>query len=270
MADHIREKIRGIVDRLTLDFGLQGLSNLQIALKNDEVYVIELNARASRSVPFVSRATGKDMVGDAVNAMLTGSIETETPGINAYFVKVPIFPFNKFSDLDTVLGPEMKSTGEGIGIGKTLEEAIMKSMKVAKLNIDNIGSALITVNDLDKDAAIDIAKKILKSGGKLYATPGTHMFLLENGVESTVAYRVDDVRKPSVVDIINNGDVDLIINTPTMLSGAIRDGFEIRRQALRKGVPVITNVRLADLVISSYVKGVKFNCMDLDEYRMTV
>ena len=267
VADHIREKIREIVDRLTLDFGLQGLSNLQIALKNDEVYVIELNARASRSVPFVSRATGKDMVGDAVNAMLTGSIETETPGINAYFVKVPIFPFNKFSDLDTVLGPEMKSTGEGIGIGKTLEEAIMKSMKVAKLNIDNIGSALITVNDLDKDAAIDIAKKILKSGGKLYATPGTHMFLLENGVESTVAYRVDDVRKPSVVDIINNGDVDLIINTPTMLSGAIRDGFEIRRQALRKGVPVITNVRLADLVISSYVKGVNFSCMDLNEFR---
>jgi len=266
VEDHIRDKIRKIVDRITIDFGLQGLSNLQIALKNDEVYVIELNARASRSVPFVSRATGRDMVGDAVNAMISGYMETVEPEVNSYFVKVPIFPFNKFSDLDTVLGPEMKSTGEGIGIGKTLDEAIMKSMKVAKLNFNVAGSVLITVNDFDKKAALGIAQRILKSGGRIYATPGTHMFLSENGIESTVAYRVDDVRKPSVVDIINNGDVHMIVNTPTMLSGAIRDGFEIRRQAIRKGLPVITNARLADLVVSSYVTGVEFNCMDLSEY----
>ena len=268
VEDHIRDKIREIVDSITIDFGLQGLSNLQIALKNDEVYVIELNARASRSVPFVSRATGRDMVGDAVNAMISGYMETVEPEVNSYFVKVPIFPFNKFSDLDTVLGPEMKSTGEGIGIGKRLDEAIMKSMKVAKLNFNVAGSVLITVNDFDKKAALGIAHRILKSGGRIYATPGTHMFLSENGIESTVAYRVDDVRKPSVVDIINNGDVHMIVNTPTMLSGAIRDGFEIRRQAIRKGLPVITNARLADLVVSSYVTGVEFNCMDLSEYRM--
>ena len=268
VQDNIRNKIREIVDRITIDFGLMGLSNLQVAVKDDQIYVIELNARSSRSVPFVSRATGKDLVGDAVNAMLTGFLESGEPPVKAYFVKVPIFPFNKFSDLDTVLGPEMKSTGEGIGIGNTMEEAIMKSMKVAKLSIEKIGNVLITVNDLDKGTALNIARKIMGAGGKLFATPGTHSMLSQNGIESTVAYRVDDVRKPSVVDIINNGDVDLIINTPTMLSGAVRDGFEIRRQAIRKGVPVITNVRLADLVVTSFIKSIGFKYMDLNEYRV--
>ena len=268
VQDNIRNKIREIVDRITIDFGLKGLSNLQVAVKDDQIYVIELNARSSRSVPFVSRATGKDLVGDAVNAMLTGFLESGEPPVKAYFVKVPIFPFNKFSDLDTVLGPEMKSTGEGIGIGNTMEEAIMKSMKVAKLSIEKIGNVLITVNDLDKGTALNIARKIMGAGGKLFATPGTHSMLSQNGIESTVAYRVDDVRKPSVVDIINNGDVDLIINTPTMLSGAVRDGFEIRRQAIRKGVPVITNVRLADLVVTSFIKSIGFKYMDLNEYRV--
>ena len=268
VQDNIRNKLREIVDRITIDFGLKGLSNLQVAVKDDQIYVIELNARSSRSVPFVSRATGKDLVGDAVNAMLTGFLESGEPPVKAYFVKVPIFPFNKFSDLDTVLGPEMKSTGEGIGIGNTMEEAIMKSMKVAKLSIEKIGNVLITVNDLDKGTALNIARKIMGAGGKLFATPGTHSMLSQNGIESTVAYRVDDVRKPSVVDIINNGEVDMIINTPTMLSGAVRDGFEIRRQAIRKGVPVITNVRLADLVITSFIKSIGFKYMDLDEYRV--
>ncbi len=268
VQDNIRNKLREIVDRITIDFGLKGLSNLQVAVKDDQIYVIELNARSSRSVPFVSRATGKDLVGDAVNAMLTGFLESGEPPVKAYFVKVPIFPFNKFSDLDTVLGPEMKSTGEGIGIGNTMEEAIMKSMKVAKLSIEKIGNVLITVNDLDKGTALNIARKIMGAGGKLFATPGTHSMLSQNGIESTVAYRVDDVRKPSVVDIINNGDVDLIINTPTMLSGAVRDGFEIRRQAIRKGVPVITNVRLADLVVTSFIKSIGFKYMDLNEYRV--
>jgi carbamoyl-phosphate synthase large subunit len=268
VQDNIRNKLREIVDRITIDFGLKGLSNLQVAVKDDQIYVIELNARSSRSVPFVSRATGKDLVGDAVNAMLTGFLESGEPPVKAYFVKVPIFPFNKFSDLDTVLGPEMKSTGEGIGIGNTMEEAIMKSMKVAKLSIEKIGNVLITVNDLDKGTALNIARKIMGAGGKLFATPGTHSMLSQNGIESTVAYRVDDVRKPSVVDIINNGDVDMIINTPTMLSGAVRDGFEIRRQAIRKGVPVITNVRLADLVVTSFIKSIGFKYMDLNEYRV--
>ena len=268
VQDNIRNKLREIVDRITIDFGLMGLSNLQVAVKDDQIYVIELNARSSRSVPFVSRATGKDLVGDAVNAMLTGFLESGEPPVKAYFVKVPIFPFNKFSDLDTVLGPEMKSTGEGIGIGNTMEEAIMKSMKVAKLSIEKIGNVLITVNDLDKGTALNIARKIMGAGGKLFATPGTHSMLSQNGIESTVAYRVDDVRKPSVVDIINNGEVDMIINTPTMLSGAVRDGFEIRRQAIRKGVPVITNVRLADLVVTSFIKSIGFKYMDLNEYRV--
>ena len=268
VQENIKEKIREIVDMMTADFGLNGLSNLQIAVKDGEIYVIELNARSSRSVPFVSRATGKDLVGDAVNAMLTGFVDSNEPSVKAYFVKVPIFPFNKFSDLDTVLGPEMKSTGEGIGIGKSMEEAIMKSMKVAKLNIGRIGTVLITVNDLDKETALGIARNIKGAGGKLFATPGTHRMLSENGIESSVAYRVDDVRKPSVVDIINKGEVDMIINTPTMLSGAVRDGFEIRRQAIRKGVPVITNVRLADLVITSFIRSVGYECMDLNEYRV--
>jgi carbamoyl-phosphate synthase large subunit len=268
VQEQTRQKIIEIVDMLTADFKLSGLSNLQVAVKDNEIYVIELNARSSRSVPFVSRSTGKDLVGDAVNAMLTGFIENDAPHVNAYFVKVPIFPFNKFSDLDTVLGPEMKSTGEGIGIGKSLEEAIMKSMKVAKLDIEKMSRVLITVNDFDKGAALGIARNITGAGGKLFATPGTHMMLSENGIESTVVYRVDDVRKPSVVDIIINDEVDLIINTPTMLSGAIRDGFEIRRQAIRKGIPVITNIRLADLVITSFKRSVEYGCMDLNEYRV--
>ncbi|AAT43484.1 carbamoyl-phosphate synthase (glutamine-hydrolyzing) large subunit [Picrophilus oshimae] len=264
-SDDIKMKIENIIDKLVKELKLKGISNLQIAVKNDEVYIIELNARSSRSVPFVSKATGIDWASIAVSVMLGMNLEKRDVRLDSYFLKIPVFPFRRFRDMDTILGPEMKSTGEAMCCGKTLEEAFYKASKLIKKNFE-LKSVLITVNDNDKERIIDMAYELYKNGVRIYATPGTSKFLREHGIENTTVYRIKDMREPRLMDIIINNDVSLIINTPTNSYGSIRDGFSIRQYAIRLNIPLITNVRFAEPFVKALIKKPRLNYMEISEY----
>lgn len=235
----IEKKIEGIVGSMVREFRLIGLSNLQIAVRDGDVYVIELNARSSRSVPFISKATGIDWVRLAVECMIGSRIENKRMEAKSYFLKVSVFPFSKFSDMDVVYGPEMKSTGEAMYPGRTLAEALRKSLQ------RSISSVLITVRDEDKPRIVDIARILLEKGVKLYATAGTSKFLADHGIPTETLYRVRDRREPRILDMISSGSIDMVINTTEMTAGAVRDGFKIRRICIMRGIPLIMNINLA-------------------------
>ncbi|KAA8922212.1 carbamoyl-phosphate synthase (glutamine-hydrolyzing) large subunit [Thermoplasma sp.] len=239
VSREVEEKIENIVESMVKEFHLIGLSNLQIAARDDDVYVIELNARSSRSVPFISKATGVDWVRYAVECMMGSKITEKRTEAKSYFIKVSVFPFSKFSDMDVVYGPEMKSTGEAMYPGRTITEALRKSLQ------RSIRSVLITVRDEDKPRMVDIARIMLDKGIKIYATAGTARYLNDHGISAETLYRVRDRREPRILDMISGGAIDMVINTTEMTAGAVRDGFKIRRMCIMRGIPLIMNVNLA-------------------------
>jgi carbamoyl-phosphate synthase large subunit len=262
----ISSRITSLVRKFTERFSLRGFSNLQLAVKDDRIYIIELNARASRSLPFVSKATGRDWIRTGISAM-TGHRIQEKPGEpSSYFVKVPAFPFNRFLDLDAVLGPEMKSTGEGMSAGKTLEEAMEKALKLMRINIPHGGKVLVSVSDRDKAALVPVARSLAGRGFSIYATPGTRKHLEENGIAAGTVYKIEDLRKPGIDEFIASQKPVLIINTPNMRSGAIRDGNEIRKIAIRSNIPLITNLRLAESLARALETETKPKYLEIGEY----
>ena len=265
--DASREEIISIVDRLTEEFHLKGLSNLQIALNKSGIYIIELNARSSRSVPYVSKAIGRDVTLTAIKFSL-GIDRAEGALIEpaSFFCKVPIFPFKRFPEHDILLSPEMKSTGEGLGIGKTFEEAVLKAFNIQNHKFNGSGGCLISVNDFYKDMIIDVAKDLKREGILLFSTPGTHNFLREKGVESFLVFKIGDERRPTVRDILENQDIMMIINLPNRSTGSIADGFEIRRVATAKNIPVVTNLNLAKAIVRSIAKKPRMVPRELNEY----
>ncbi len=264
-SDEMKNRIESIVKRLVNELKLIGLSNLQIAVKNDDIYIIELNARSSRSIPFVSKATGIDWASMAVSLMLGKTIKHMNIKLESYFLKIPVFPFRRFRDMDTILGPEMKSTGEAMCCGKTLEEAFYKASKLIKSNLD-LKSVLITVNDNDKEKILDTARLLYENKIDIYATPGTSKFLKNHGIENITVYRIKDMREPRLTDVIINNKISLIINTPTNSYGSIRDGFSIRQYAIRLNIPLITNVRFAEPFVKALIKKPTVNYMEISEY----
>ncbi|MEM0156106.1 MAG: carbamoyl-phosphate synthase (glutamine-hydrolyzing) large subunit [Thermoplasmataceae archaeon] len=249
---NVIKEINRIINLLVKSFGLVGLSNLQIASSEAGVFVIELNARSSRSVPFVSKATGVDWVAVAVGAMLGNGLKSEKPGkLRSFFIKTPVFPFRRFEDLDPVLSPEMKSTGEGMGAGKSPEEALVKALSISGSNISNSGDMVISVNDSDKVRLSELVPFLSELNGKIYATSGTGKELKRHGIESILVHRIGDLREPRIDQIISTGKLSVIVNTPSEAVDQIRDSFEIRRIAISRGIPLITNIRLAGFVFSS-------------------
>ncbi len=262
-----RERIRDLVATFVARYKLKGFSNLQLAVKGNDIFVIELNSRASRSLPFVSKATGVDWISVGIDAMLTGNLKAQKEvEPKSYFVKIPAFPFNRFLDLDAILGPEMKSTGEGMTAGRTLEEALGKALKMMNVRMPSKGSVVISVSDKDKDQLLEIARYFSKSGHKLVATPGTRHFLRENGLDAEVIYKMEDVREPRIDRYISENRPDLIINTPSSRSGSIKDGYQIRKLAIRKNIPLITNLKLADAFVQTLRAGEKSDFREIREY----
>ncbi len=243
------KSIQKIVDMLSREYDLTGLSNLQLAVKDGEIMIIELNARASRSVPFVCKATGIDWVNEAYYAIMEGKIRRISKNNPGYFVKIPAFPFNRFLDVDAVLGPEMKSTGEAMLPGKTLEEAVAKYLKFHRISLHGNSVALISVRDEDKDQIVNIGKEFSNIGIKIFATPGTRKVLTENGIDCDVVYKMEDLRRPNVEDFILEHKPDIVVNTPSLRSGPIRDGNQIRRLSVKYGIPLITNIKLATITL---------------------
>ncbi len=246
---------------MAVDLGVVGLMNAQFAVVDDEVYVLEVNPRASRTVPFIAKATGVPLAGIATRILLGATLPelglTEDLEVHSVFVKAPVFPFDRFPGYDPLLGPEMRSTGEVMGVGPTFGVAFAKAAAGAGMPLPSEGTAFISVQDGDKQAAVPIAAGLAECGFRLLATSGTHAFLAENGVESESVYKVNEGR-PNIADRIVNGEVQIIINTPLGAESRF-DETAIRATALDHRVPCITNISGA----AAAVEGIR--AMSRDE-----
>jgi carbamoyl-phosphate synthase large subunit len=243
MLDEIREHTRGIA----LGLNTVGLINIQYAVTLDgRLFVIEANPRASRTVPFVSKAIGVPLAKMACRLMLGERLEdlglpSEAMPTDHISVKEAVLPFDRFTGTDALLSPEMRSTGEVMGVARDFPTAFAKAQAAAGARLPNEGTVFITVTDGDKPGAYAIASRLEDLGFRIVATAGTAQAIRGMGA------RVDDVLKkvgegsPNVVDLIEAGEIDLIINTPTG-SGARADGWEIRRAAVARGIPCITTL----------------------------
>jgi carbamoyl-phosphate synthase large subunit len=225
--------------------------NVQFALKGEDVYVLEVNPRASRTVPFVSKCIGRSLAKVAARCMAGTSLKeqgvTEEIVPNYYSVKEAVFPFAKFPGVDPILGPEMKSTGEVMGVGDTFAEAFKKAMYGAGEGLPKKGKVFLSVRDADKEHSTEVAKTLLDMGFALVATRGTARALKKAGLQVEVINKVAEGR-PHIVDSIKNGEIAMIINT-TEGKEAIIDSFAIRRNALQNKVSYTTTVAGAEATI---------------------
>ncbi|MDP3937168.1 MAG: carbamoyl-phosphate synthase large subunit [Deltaproteobacteria bacterium] len=238
------EEIKTQTRALALELGVVGLMNVQFAVKEGEVYILEVNPRASRTAPFVSKATGIELVKIAARVMAGKKLRDMGPPREVtpahVSVKEAVFPFVKFSDVDTILGPEMKSTGEVMGIDSDFGKAFAKAQIAAGVNLPLSGVVFVSVKDADKEALAPIAKKLLSHEFRIIATAGTAAYLAAQGVACEPVYKVHEGR-PHVVDRIKNGDVGMVINTASD-SQSVRDSFSLRRAALMHGVSYFTTI----------------------------
>ena len=241
---------------LALELGVVGLMNAQFAIKNGALYVLEVNPRASRTVPFVSKAIGVPLAKLAMKVMMGRTLAelglSEAPQPAHVSVKEAVFPFTKFAGVDVLLGPEMKSTGEVMGVDEDFGWAFAKSQWAAGVQLPRSGKVVLSVKDYDKPAALDVARRLCRLGFRIEATKGTAAYLKDKGVEVEPVNKVSEGR-PHIVDHIKNGEISLVINTVGS-EASIADSASIRREALQKGLPYYTTMpgaRAAALAIES-------------------
>jgi carbamoyl-phosphate synthase large subunit len=232
--------------RMALALGVVGLINIQFAVVGEELYVIEANPRASRTVPFVSKAVGLPMAKLATRVMLGERLADMTDELvvdsdhEHVSVKAAVLPFGRFPQADAVLGPEMKSTGEVMGIARDFPAAFGRAQEAAGATLPESGKVFISVAGADKAAATQLAASLHDLGFAICATGGTAAAIRRMGVPVERILQLSE-GSPNVLDLIRSGEVDLVINTPTG-SGARKDGWAIRRAAIRRGIPVITTM----------------------------
>lgn len=245
LQPQMQEELRRQTAIMARALQVRGLMNVQFAIQDSIVYVLEVNPRASRTVPFVSKATGLQLAKISVRCMTgrtlrqQGVMQEVIPPF--YSVKEAVFPFIKLPGVDTILGPEMKSTGEVMGIGNTFAEAFVKSQLASDIRLPKSGKAFISVRQSDKFHAIEIAHDLVKLGFTLYATRGTAATLAEAGLDVVAVNKVAEGR-PHIVDMIKNGEISLIINTVKNKRSAIRDSYSIRHAALQRRVTYYTTL----------------------------
>jgi carbamoyl-phosphate synthase large subunit len=245
LTDSVVEEIRRQMTALALELGVVGLMNAQFAVKGDLIYVLEVNPRGSRTIPFVSKAIGvplaklamKTMMGKSLKAL--GFTEAKTPAHLS--VKESVFPFNKFPGVDVLLGPEMKSTGEVMGIDADFGWAYAKAQAGAGAVLPTGGTAFISVKESDRSAALDVARRLHRLGFAIMGTDGTAAYLREQGLDARTVFKVAQGR-PHIVDHIKNGEVALVVNTVRTAS-AHHDSLSIRREALNRGLAYFTTMR---------------------------
>jgi carbamoyl-phosphate synthase large subunit len=252
----VLERIRNYTKRLAKALQVVGLMNVQYAIQREHVYVLEVNPRASRTVPYVSKATGVPLAKAAARLMtgrklaelslpiVTTDGVAELPVRDYHAVKSPVFPFNKFRGVDTILGPEMRSTGEVMGIAKTFGQAFAKAQLAAGQRLPRAGTIFLSVNDRDKRHLLPLAKELSSLGFRLIGTRGTVAALESAGIPAEGVYKVNEGR-PNIVDLVKTGKVDLIINTP-LGRESFYDEKSIRRAAVRHNVPCITTISAAN------------------------
>ena len=252
ISTYHQQHVREYTEQIGLALGVRGLMNIQFGIKDDVVYAFEVNPRASRTVPYVSKATGIPLARYATHILMGQSLDDlgliEEPPIYGFFVKEAVLPFKKFAGMDARLGPEMRSTSEVIGHASHFGHAFAKAQIAAGDSLPLNGIVFLSVNDFDKSAALKLARDLLRMGFRLVATDGTAAFCKQAGVE---VERINKVSQgsPHIVDAIEKGEVSLIINTP--LGGrAHSDGAQLRQSAVRWGVPLITTLSAAQAAIN--------------------
>lgn len=253
------EKIQELSAMLANKMNIIGHLNLQLAVKDDVVYVLEANPRSSRSVPFIAKATGIPLVDLGILAMLG-----KTPDLSLYknwkpknhvAVKGVVFPFAKFAEADSILGPEMKSTGESMGQGRTYSEALMKAFLSSRMKLPTNGEVFLSLREKDKEPLLPLVRDLLREGFKVSATSGTSQFLNQNGIECLTLKKVHEGR-PHCVDHIRSGNVSFVINTTTG-KNAIEASFSIRRACTDFAIPCLTESDAAE----AFVTAIKQNKM---------
>jgi carbamoyl-phosphate synthase large subunit len=245
--------IREYTHRIARALKVVGLMNAQFAIKDETVYVLEVNPRASRTVPYLSKATGVPLAKVAARVMVGRTLAqlglTQDLDVSGFFVKTPVFPFVRFPGVDTILGPEMKSTGEVMGGASTFGTAFAKAQLGAGVKLPSGGSAFISVNNHDKPAVLPIARDLADLGFKLIATRGTANFLRAHGLDVEIVYKVNEGR-PHVGDEILNHKIQLVINTPLGRESFFDDRV-VRRIATMQSVPCITTLTGAAATVNA-------------------
>ena len=252
-------KLKQQLLKLALGLNVKGLMNVQYAVKDDELYILEVNPRASRTVPFVAKATGIPVAKIASLLMIGKKLEDfnlKEKKQDYFAVKEVVFPFARFENTDTILGPEMKSTGEVMGIDTSFEMAYAKAQMATGTNLPSGGVAFISVKDSDKKHVIKIAKNLIEIGFDIIATRGTADFLNKNNITARIVNKVTE-KKPHIVDILHNKEVSLVINT-TEGTQATKDSFSIRRTSLIKAITYTTTISGAVALVGA-IKAYKNN-----------
>jgi len=250
----VKQKIVDYTIKLAKGLRIVGLLNIQFVIYKDEVFVLEVNPRSSRTVPFLSKITGVPMANIATKVILGAKLaelgyETglhqESDGV---YVKVPVFSFAKLRNVDISLGPEMKSTGEVMGKDVTFEKALYKGLVASGIHIRSYGSVLLTIADKDKDEAIDLARRFHHIGYQLLATSGTAQALLAENIPVTVVNKISGA-SPNILDVIRQGEAQVVINTLTKGKEPASDGFRIRRESVENGIPCFTSLDTAKAML---------------------
>mgnify|MGYP006073740829 FL=1 len=245
LSPELKDELRRQTVELARGLNVVGLMNIQFAIQGEDVYVLEVNPRASRTVPYVSKATGRPLAKVAASCMAGKTLAQM--GVTSeivppyYSVKEAVFPFIKFPGVDTILGPEMRSTGEVMGIGQSFSEAFVKSQLAAGVLLPTSGKVFMSVRDQDKDKIVELARELSQNGFELIATHGTAHALSEHGLQANRVNKVAEGR-PHVVDMIKNGEIAMIINTVDDSQASIRDSYSIRRTALQGRVTYFTTI----------------------------
>ncbi|WP_411334967.1 carbamoyl-phosphate synthase large subunit [Metabacillus indicus] len=254
LTEDIKKTITERTIALARGLNIKGLLNIQFVIYKDEVFVIEVNPRSSRTVPFLSKITGVPMANLATKVILGKSlpelgyetgIQPESEGV---YVKVPVFSFEKLRRVDITLGPEMKSTGEVMGKDSTLEKALYKGLIASGMKVQNYGQVLLTIADKDKEEGLEVARRFSAIGYQIMATSGTAGYLHENGVEARIVGKIGS-ESPTMLDIIRTGEAQFVINTLTKGKQPQRDGFRIRRESVENGIPCLTSLDTAKAIL---------------------
>ena len=246
--------------KLSKALNVVGLVNIQFVLYEDEIYIIEVNPRSSRTIPYISKVTGVPMVDLATRCVLGEKLSDMGYGTGLYpegktvAVKVPVFSFEKLHDVDASLGPEMKSTGEVLGIASSFNEALTKGLLGSGISLAKNGNILITVKDADKEEILDIARDFTSLGYNLMATENTAKYLRANDIEAETVYKLEE-GTPDILELLHEGKINMVIDTPTKGRRPGRDGFKIRRRAVEQSVPCLTSLDTAKAVLTSLKLG---------------
>src|SRR2546427_298579 len=255
LSEAVLEDIRTVTRRLCKALHIAGLMNLQLAVQGDVVYVLEANPRASRTVPYVSKAIGISLAKVATKVMLGHSLRSlglvGEAKIKHVAVKAPVFPFQRLPGVDTILGPEMKSTGEVMGIDRSLGRAYYKAMLAAGNPLPTQGAVYVTVRDEDKPTILPVVERLARIGLRIFATRGTAQFLRENGVEGTTVYRISENESPDALGLMRRGEIRPGINTPTNSTRARRGRDKMRRLPVRADNPFIATVQAAAAAVQA-------------------